>query len=186
MGGDPFLSLHREMNRLFDDVFRGNLAEGEGSGQAAQGGSIIPARMNVSETENEFRITAELPGVTEQDVDVRLDDDMLTIRGEKRSEQKDEKENYHFVERSFGSFQRSLRLPFAVDPEQVQARFENGILTVTLPKTQQQERSRRIQIQGSGARGSSQNAQMEQGNGGSRAGMQSSTGERSGTSQDGP
>jgi HSP20 family protein len=171
------------MNRLFDDVFRGNLAEAEGSNQAAQGGGIIPARMNVSETENEFRITAELPGVTEQDVDVQLDDDMLTIRGEKRSEQKDEKENYHFVERSFGSFQRSLRLPFSVNPEQVQARFENGILTVTLPKTHQQERSRRIRVQGSGASGSRQNAQMEQGNG-SRAGTQGSTGV--GTSHDGP
>jgi len=107
----------------------------------------------VSETEKEIRITAELPGVTEQDIDVSLDDDMLTIRGEKRFERTDEKETFHFVECSYGTFQRSLRLPFAVNPDQVQASFENGVLTVTLPKTGRQERSRRIQVQGRGASG---------------------------------
>ena len=120
--------------------------------------------MNVSETENEIRITAELPGVTEQDIDISLDDDVLTIRGEKKFERTDDKENFHFVERSYGTFQRSLRLPFPVDPEQVQASFENGVLTVTVPKTGRQERSRRIQVQGRGAGGqSTQNAQGGQG-----------------------
>jgi HSP20 family protein len=107
----------------------------------------------VSETDKEIRITAELPGVTEQDIDVSLDDDVLTIRGEKKFERKDDKENFHFVERSYGTFQRSLRLPFPVDPDQVQASFENGVLTVTVPKTGRQERSRRIQLQGRGATG---------------------------------
>jgi HSP20 family protein len=80
-GGDPFLSLHREMNRLFDDAFRGSpAAAGQGSGA----GSFVDALMNVSETDNEVRITAELPGVTEGDIDVSLDDDVLTIRGEKK------------------------------------------------------------------------------------------------------
>ena len=111
-------------------------------------GNFVNASMNVSETENEIRITAELPGVTQQDIDVSLDDDVLTIRGDKKFERTDDKENFHFVERSYGTFQRSLRVPFPVDPEQVQARFENGVLTVTLPKTGQQERSRRIQVQG--------------------------------------
>ena len=113
-------------------------------------GNFVNASMNVSETEKEIRITAELPGVTEQDIDVSLDDDVLTIRGEKKFERTDDKENFHFVERSYGTFQRSLRLPFPVDPEQVQASFENGVLTVTVPKTGQQERSRRIQVQGPG------------------------------------
>ena len=99
--------------------------------------------MNVSETDKEIRITAELPGVDQNDVDVSLDDDVLTIRGEKKFEQKEEKENFHFVERSYSTFQRSVRLPFPVDPEQVNASFENGVLTVSLPKTAQQERSRR-------------------------------------------
>jgi HSP20 family protein len=161
--GDPFLSLHREMNRLFDDVFRS--AGLPAAGTQGQGvGNFVNASMNVSETEKELRITAELPGVTEQDIDISLDDDVLTIRGEKKFERTDDKENFHFVERSYGTFQRSVRLPYAVDPEQVQAHCENGVLTVTLPKTAQQERSRRIQVQGRGARSqSTQNAQDGQG-----------------------
>jgi HSP20 family protein len=150
-GEDPFMSLHREMNRLFDDVFRGSLIGSRGG--AGQGGShFVQAHMDVSETENEVRICAELPGVSQDNVDVTLDDDVLTIRGEKKLERKDEKENYHFVERSYGTFQRSLRLPFAVEPEQVKAEFNNGVLTVTVPKTQAQQRSHRIQIQGGGQR----------------------------------
>ena len=116
-------------------------------------GTFVNASMNVSETDKEIRITAELPGVTEQDIEVSLDDDVLTIRGEKKFERKDDKENFHFVERSYGTFQRSLRLPYAVDSEQVQASFENGVLTLTVPKTGRQERSRRIQVQGRGATG---------------------------------
>jgi HSP20 family protein len=161
--GDPFLSLHREMNRLFDDVFRGaGLPAAETQGQG--GGTFVNASMNVSETENEIRLTAELPGVTEQDIDISLDDDVLTIRGEKKFERADDKENFHFVERSYGTFQRSLRLPFPVDPEQVQASFENGVLTVAVPKTGRQERLHRVQVQGRGAGGqSTQNAQGGQG-----------------------
>jgi HSP20 family protein len=152
--GDPFLSLHREMNRLFDDVFRGTgLPPATGSQGQGDVGTFVNASMNVSETDTDIRITAELPGVTEQDIDVSLDDDVLTIRGEKKFERTDDKENFHFVERSYGTFQRSLRLPFPIDPDQVQANFENGVLTVTLPKTGRQERSRRIQVQGRGATG---------------------------------
>lgn len=147
-GADPFLSLHREMNRLFDDVFRGAQA---GPHESA-GTGFVPAHLNVSETATVIRITAELPGVSQDDVEITLDDNMLTIRGEKRFENKDEKENFHFVERSYGTFQRSLRLPFPADPEQVQAAFNNGILTVTIPKSKAQDRSRRIQIRG-GAEG---------------------------------
>ena len=124
------------MNRLFDDVFRGTgLPAATGSQGQGDVGTFVNASMNVSETDKEIRITAELPGVTEQDIDVSLDDDVLTIRGEKKFERKDEKENFHFVERSYGTFQRSLRLPYRCRSEQVQASFENGVLTVTLPKT---------------------------------------------------
>jgi HSP20 family protein len=124
----------------------------------------LPGSKGSRETEKEIRITAELPGVTEQDIDISLDDDVLTIHGGKKFERKDDKENFHFVERSYGTFQRSLRLPFPVDPDQVQASFENGVLTVTVPKTGRQERSRRIQVPGRGAGGqSTQNAQGDQG-----------------------
>jgi HSP20 family protein len=146
-GDDPFLSLHREINRMFDDVFRGSPGWGSRGGE---GSNFVPAHMDVSETESQVRICAELPGVNQDDVEVTIDDDVLTIRGEKKLERKDDKERFHFMERSYGTFQRSLRLPFPVDPDQVRAEFNNGVLTVTLPKTKAQERSRRIQVQGSG------------------------------------
>ena len=171
--GDPFLSLHREMNRLFDDVLRGSFGVPVQSGE--QGGGMMMPHMDVSETENEVRICAELPGVSEKDVDVSLSDDVLTIRGEKKFERKDDKENYHFVERSYGTFQRSLRLPYAVDPDQVQASFENGVLTVTLPKGKEQERSRRIQVIGSSGQASQgeQNQRARKGSSSSRSGPNS-------------
>ena len=161
-GFDPLFSLHRDMNRLFDEALGGGVPFA--GGQAGQGGQaqIISAHMSVSETEHEIRVAAELPGVREEDIDVSLDDDILTIRGEKKFERQDEKENFHFVERSFGTFQRSVRLPFPVDPDQVQARFDNGVLTVTLPKSAQQQRTRRIQVQ-RGAAGSQGGGQMIQG-----------------------
>lgn len=147
MSGDPFMSLQRRMNRLFDDMFRTGIPVATSADE--EGGMIMP-QMNVSETDSEIRITAELPGVSEKDVDITLDDDMLTIRGEKRMEKKEDKENYHFVERSFGQFRRTLRVPHSIDPEQVQASVENGVLTVILPKHQGQEKMRHIQVKGGG------------------------------------
>jgi HSP20 family protein len=136
------------MNRLFDDVFRGTALEEPGG--ISRAASFINTSMDVSETEKEFRVRAELPGVSEDDIDVRLDNDVLTIRGEKKFERSEggEKEDFHFVERSYGTFQRSLRLPSSVDSEQVKADFRDGVLTITLPKTAEQERSRRIQVKG--------------------------------------
>lgn len=169
-GADPIWSLHREMNRLFDDLLRPPPTGGRGSGQAqhqtAGALSLISANMNVSETDDELRVTVELPGVTDQDIEVNLNDDLLTIRGEKKLEQErgGEKENFHYVERSYGSFQRSLRLPFDANPEQVRAAFQNGVLTVTVPKSAQQQRSHRIQIQTEAAAQPDQQ-QLEQGQG---------------------
>jgi HSP20 family protein len=168
------------MNRLFDDALRGTALPAAGAQGQRGVGTFVNASMNVSETENEIRITAELPGVTEQDIDVSLDDDVLTIRGEKKFERKDENENFHFIERSYGTFQRSLRLPFPADPDQVKASFENGVLTVTLPKTAQQQRSRRIQIQGREAGGQgAQGGQGGQGTAGGTGGENTSGGQSS-------
>jgi HSP20 family protein len=125
--------------------------------------------MDVSETDRELKICAELPGVSEKDIDVRLEDDVVVIRAEKKFERKDDKENYHFMERSYGTFQRAVRLPGPVDPEQVQANFENGVLTVSVPKAEQQERSRRIQIGGSRSGESGGRTQIEGGSGSSGA-----------------
>jgi HSP20 family protein len=172
--GDPFLSLHREMNRLFDDAFRGV------SGQPSQGqgteGSMLMPHMDVSENERGLTICAELPGVSENEIDIRLEDDVLVIRGEKKFERKDEKENYHFMERSYGTFQRAIRLPGPVDPDQVKASFENGVLTVFLPKNEQQQRSRRIQVQG-GSRAQGQGGKQIEGEAGQSKGGRQTEGD---------
>lgn len=138
--GHPFLSLHREMNRLFDvfhDKFSGSMPVG------SQHGPMMPS-IDVSETDQEMRISADLPGVSEDDIGVSLFDDILTIRGEKKL---DEKANYHVVERSYGVFLRSLRLPYSVDTDKIRADFANGVLTVTLPKCKDKEISRKIPVQ---------------------------------------
>ena len=168
-GSDPFLTLHREMNRLFDDVLRGGPVSSGGQG-GSQGSVLLAPHMDVSETDRELRVQAELPGVSESDIEVSLNEDVLTIRAEKKQERKEEREGVHFSERAFGTFQRSLRLPFQVNPDQVQARFENGVLSVTLPKTQPQERSRRIQIQGTQQQASIRQDQASQGGQGASSG----------------
>ena len=154
--GDPMFAFQREMNRLFDDVFRGFGAPALANAGAAGVGSLLMPQLDVRETENEIRIAVEMPGVAPDEVEIQLDDDVLTIRGEKKIERRDERENAHFTERAYGTFQRILRLPFKADPDQVQARFDNGVLTVTLPKPRGQDASRRISVQ-SGAQQSSGN-----------------------------
>ena len=161
-GIDPFTTLHREMNRLFDDTLRG----WPGASASGGGGGVMAPRMNVSETENEIRVEAELPGVSEKDVNIELSDDLLTLRGEKQAQREDKNQNYHIVERSFGSFARSVRLPFSPRPDQVKAEFTNGVLHITLPKSAAQERVHRIQVQqgsGGAAQGRTASAQSEQG-----------------------
>jgi HSP20 family protein len=162
-GGDPFLSLHRDINRLFDEASRGLIPSQGGQ----QEGSFISAAVNVAETQDEYRVTVELPGLSSDDVEVLLDEDVLTIRGERKFERRDDKESYHLVESSYGTVQRSLRLPAPVDPQQVQANFENGLLEITLPKSKAQERARRIEVQGgAGAQAKRLGGDPQQHNGG--------------------
>jgi HSP20 family protein len=142
---DPFLSLYRDVNRLFEDVFRGTIAP-----SVEEASSIISPRIEVSETESELRIGAELPGVSDADVDVSLNDDILTISAEKRQEQAEEKQNFYVIETSYGTFQRSIQLPYRVDPLQVRAQIENGVLNIVIPKPTQQQRTNRVQVQGPG------------------------------------
>jgi HSP20 family protein len=162
-GFDPFTTLHREMNRLFDETLRGWPSSPASSGG---GGGVMAPRINVSETENEIRVEAELPGVPEKDVNIELSEDLLTIRGEKQAQREDKKQNYHIVERSFGSFARSIRLPFSPRPDQVKAEFTNGVLHINLPKAAAQEKVHRIQVQpGSGGAGQGGTAQAQGGAG---------------------
>jgi HSP20 family protein len=125
---EPFSSMRRDMERLFEDFSRGF-----GWGPPAGAQTAAP-RIDVSETETELNIEAELPGVDEKDVEVVLSNGRLTIKGEKRHEKEEKKKDYHLVERSYGSFARTLGLPFDVDPEQVRASFDKGVLKVTVPK----------------------------------------------------
>ena len=144
-GSDPFLALHREMNRLFDEAFRG-LPEGGAGSEAIASGVAVP-RIDVSETDQDLKVFAELPGVDQNDVEITLSDDVLTIRGEKKVAHENQQQNYHVMERSYGSFARSIRLPFTVNPDQVQATFKDGVLSVALPKpAETQRKERRIQI----------------------------------------
>jgi HSP20 family protein len=127
---EPFGSLRHDMERLFEDFSRGF---GWASPPAISGVGMAPD-VDVSETETELKIEADLPGVDERDVEVVLSDGRLTIKGEKRQEKEEKKKDYHLVERSYGSFARSIALPFVADPNQVKASFAKGVLTVTVPK----------------------------------------------------
>ena len=137
----PLLSLHREVNRLFDDVFRGFGVPAFGNFESAAGWPHI----ELAETGKDIRVTAELPGLTEKDVEISVEDGALTLRGEKRSEVEDKDRGYS--ERSYGRFERRIGLPRGIDREQASATFADGVLTVTLPKTEAaNETVRRIPI----------------------------------------
>jgi HSP20 family protein len=139
---DPFLALRKQMDDVLDGFFR------------AAPGSFLPS-VDVSETDKEIRIVAELPGVERKDIDVTLSGNQLIIKGEKRSEseEKDEKSGrqFHRVERSFGSFQRTMALPYDIDPSAVAADFKDGVLTVTVAKPAEAvARTRKIEIKAPG------------------------------------
>lgn len=141
---NPFLSLHREVNRLFDDVFRGF----DGHLPSLRPLSTLNGgwpSLEVSETDKELRVTAEVPGLDQKDIEVLLDDDTLTVRGEKRSETEDKEKQ--FSERYYGRFERRIPLGYEVEADKVDAQFRNGVLTVTLPKTARaQSQMKRIEI----------------------------------------
>ena len=130
-GGDPFTSLFREVEKTFEDFTRRSPF-----GALTGGSSVLAPNLDISEGKDGVEITAELPGVDEKDVDVTLANGVLTIRGDKKSErdEKDKDRNWHVVERSYGSFSRSLRLPYDPDPDQIEATFDKGVLRVKLPK----------------------------------------------------
>jgi HSP20 family protein len=143
---NPILALHRQVDSLFDDFFRDFErafrlpARGEGWGD----GSVVAPSVDLAETDNEYVVTAEVPGLQEKDVEVILDNDVLTLRGEKRAEREEKKKNYHLTERSYGQFQRVIPLPHGVDREKAAASFKSGVLTITLPKTPEAKSNQRV------------------------------------------
>jgi HSP20 family protein len=128
-------TIQSEMNRLFNTLFE---SPHPGNGGAAHTRRWIPA-MDLVEAEDHFVLRADLPGLTEQDVNIELEDSVLTISGERKAEHEERKEGYYRVERSSGSFSRTLTLPEGVDPDSVRATFENGVLEVKIPKPEQRK-----------------------------------------------
>lgn len=123
-------SIHREMNRLFDDFLSAppesrDLIEGAWS-----------PKVDISETEHEVVVTAELPGIKKEDVKVNVQNNVLTLSGEKKQEKETKEKNFHRIERSYGSFHRSFTLPMEVDTEKIGATYKEGLLKVTLPKAE--------------------------------------------------
>jgi HSP20 family protein len=143
---NPFLTLHREMNRLFDDVFRGFDLAPFGTDRVFDRFDRAAGWPNIeaSDTDRELKVTAELPGLEEKDVQVELANGVLTIKGEKKTETEDK--DRLFSERHYGHFER--RIPVEdVDEDKVSAAFQNGVLTVTMPKLPQtQSRVKRVAI----------------------------------------
>ena len=131
----PILQLHREIDRLFDDAFRGfgfpalNMPQWPSDWS----GMLKPA-LDIQETDKQYKIALEVPGVEEKDIQITLDNDVLMVRGEKRQEQEKKEGGFHRVERSYGSFQRALNLPDDANQDSIKASFKNGVLTVTIDK----------------------------------------------------
>jgi HSP20 family protein len=142
----PFLALHREMNRMFDDVFRGFDVAPVGLGSRTQDGLGWP-QIDIEETDKEVRITAELPGLDEKDVSLEIANGVLSISGEKKSESEDKARR--FSERYYGRFERRIPLE-DVEEDKVSAAFKNGVLTVTVPKSAEAKNVRRIAINRNG------------------------------------
>jgi len=140
---NPFLALHREVNRLFDDVFHGLDAPTIGGlGSWTTGWPTI----EISDGEKEIRVVAEVPGLDAKDVEVLFEDGVLILRGEKRSETEDK--DRQFSERFYGRFERRIPLGTDVEQERIDANFKNGLLTITAPKSARaSERRRRIAVQ---------------------------------------
>ncbi|MCS0502857.1 Hsp20/alpha crystallin family protein [Ancylobacter mangrovi] len=132
----PFDPLRREMEQLFDRFGLPSwpLARSVFQDDVFRGRSLAPA-VDVAEKDKEFEITAELPGLDEKDVEVKLSNGTLTIRGEKKDEKEQREKGYHLSERRYGSFLRSFRVPEGIDPGKIEARFAKGVLTIRLPKT---------------------------------------------------
>jgi len=126
---DPFRNistLQDQVNRLFESSFQGKADNSELT--------VWAPAVDIYETENELVLKADLPDINEKDLDVRVENNMLTIRGERKFEEKVKEDNYLRVERSYGSFSRSFSLPTTVNSEAIKAQYTNGVLTVELPK----------------------------------------------------
>jgi len=134
------LSLQDRMNRMFDESYRGRSVENDWG----LGGSWAPA-IDIYEQDNNIVLKAELPGVDPKDVDIRIENNVLTLKGERKIEDEIKQENYHRVERAYGGFTRSFTLPSTVDTTNVKADYKDGVLRITLPK-REEAKPKQIQV----------------------------------------
>lgn len=138
---DPFTAMQREVNRLFDDMLGGAVL---GNVTSSYGAKL---HMDVQETEQAFVIQAECPGVDEKDIELTFSDNILTIKGEKKAERDEKSGTVHLVERSYGAFSRQIAVPGEVDSDKIDAKFNKGVLIVTLPKSAKAvEKAKKIEI----------------------------------------
>jgi HSP20 family protein len=137
-------TIQTEMNRLFNTFFDQPAPGGRGAGRR-----WIPA-MDLIETGDQYVLRADLPGMSEEDVNVQLQDSVLTVSGERKAESEQQQEGYYRLERAFGAFSRSLTLPEGVNPDGVKAHFDRGVLEITIPKPEQ-KKPRQVRISVSGA-----------------------------------
>jgi HSP20 family protein len=126
-----FEQMRREMDRLWDSFF-----EGRGRRRGEEEAEWYPS-LDVAETKNDIVVKAELPGMDQKDIDISLSNGVLTIKGQKKQEKEEKEENYHLIERSYGSFTRSIQLPGDVQSDKINATYKNGVLKVTLPKSEE-------------------------------------------------
>ena len=131
---DPFSAFRDEMNGLIDRAFGRGFGLFDAPALGRFGAGHITPRVDLHETDKAYALSAELPGLDEEDIDLSVHEGVLTLKGEKRYEKKDEKDEARIVERHYGSFQRIFTLPSDVDDAKIEAKFEKGVLNVTLPK----------------------------------------------------
>lgn len=132
---NPIVQLHREMDRLFVNAFRGfDMAPFRTDIFPSMTAGLLKPQVDIGATEKDYSITIEVPGVDEKDVKIEIANNTMTIRGEKKQEKEEKDKNYYRVERSYGSFQRVLSLPEDADQEDVKATFNKGVLTVKMPR----------------------------------------------------
>ncbi len=134
----PVAELHSRMNNLFNSFFDENRFWPELGRNGKD--SFMPC-FEISETAKNIEITAEIPGVEEKDIDVSLDGGILTVKGEKKSEHDEKNKDYHITERSYGSFQRSFAMPEGIDSSKIDAKFKNGVLKISLPRTEESRKN---------------------------------------------
>lgn len=147
---DPFSALQREIDDLFNQ-FSGSFfdtPQWRGSPMESELPLMSAPSIDFTETDDSYELTADMPGVEEKDLDVSVDDEVLTIKAEKSHEDERKEKDYHIMERSSGSYQRTVPLPRDVDAEKIKAKFKNGVLSLSLPKNPELESNKRsIQIE---------------------------------------